>query len=175
MSNTALNIKLCTYCYGHYPLNFFTLDRYSKDGHADMCSLCSAQYYRLYRSKRWDAKSYKHDDTLLRGVITHNTKILTIAINQPTFDCLAYSPANPDSLYTVHFGQSNLHLYAMDISLNGRVIRSFQYDDSAILQPESFQKIMDLLLQVLKELRLRLELNDVDMINSKRVVYLLNV
>lgn len=119
----------------------------------------------MYRRIKYQAIS-KIDDSLIRNVSHQNETIVELVLALPTFqlECCAFDYTNLSD-YKVFFGKSDrIGMQAVTIfNLDGSLFHEYAYSGSKTPGKA--------ILSLVKALNLRLELTQIDMINSKQTIY----
>lgn len=171
-SNDA-QTKQCHDCLGLYPLSYFGLAKYSKDGISHICFECNKQFQRVRRRKKYNAKSPKgarsNIDDITRSVRIQNTNIIQSCIFQSrTIDICGFIPST-QATFHIQFGRNRYDLESMAVYDNlGNSYFEVVYSGIA---PD---KVISQLLANLKEHNIRLERSEGDIVLAKRVVYYIN-
>lgn len=158
-----MNLKQCHTCIGMFPDNYFGLAKFSRHGRSTICHNCRSQFLRLRRQLTKGSKS-KIDDSVLRNVSIHNKTILTQALaTSETMAIWAYQPETKRT-FKIVFGIGSLGMKSMAIfDLDGRAFQEHSYS--------GHDSILDRLTVIVKDLGLRLELTEGDLITAKNLIF----
>jgi hypothetical protein len=164
-SQAAPQLKRCTSCLANLTVAHFGLAKYGSSGRSAICHQCRAQYLRLKRQEKYGAKS-NIDDSHIRIVALHNKAILGHALPTNKLEFRAFDVVSMAE-YHVFYGPSDrLGLQSLTLfTKDGSVFMEWAL--SGVKEPVQF------LLAYLRLHSLRLELSDMDLLNSKRVIYFL--
>lgn len=160
-----LKYKTCQSCRVHLPVSAYTLNRLGRGGFGHECTDCKKQNLRLYRQKRYGSTS-KVDDSLIRSVSLHNQLILGPVLAQNKAEFRAFDVVSKME-YHVYYGPSErLGLNSLTLfTKDGSVFMEWAL--SGVKEPVQF------LLAYLRLHNLRLELDDMGVINAKSAIYFL--
>lgn len=155
---------LCQECRALYPPEYFGKSKLFKSGKSRSCNQCKAQYLRLSRTRKYGTIS-KVDDSLIRNVKHHNTNLVQQALSQKVCTLIGFQP-HTDKVYKVVFGPSaQLGMDAVCLfSADGNMLRELAYSGQT-------KEIIEELISFIKQHEIRLELNEVQMMTSKNVIY----
>lgn len=160
-----MQFKQCNRCLAKLPVSDFAMSKYSKDTYGPCCKACHSQRFRLTRRVKYNAKSII-DDSTIRYVAEHNESIVDIVLSLPTLtlECRAFDVSSKAD-YKVFFGKSDrLGMNAVTIfNMDGSLFYEYAY--SGLRDPKPT------ILNWVKGFNLRLELSDVDALNSKQTIY----
>lgn len=157
---------ICHDCKAKIPNEEFTIAKYSPTGRSYICRHCRSQYLRFSRmAKRSSTPRHNENDLVIRSVLGQNLSILHTALSLDTLTCYAIIP-HTKMKYKVHFGKSRYDFPSMAI---------FNVDGSSYLEvaysgiPQ--EKLIDTLVDTLKNHQLRLELSEESIELSNRLIY----
>lgn len=157
---------VCHDCKAKMPDEEFGIAKYSPTGRSYVCRPCRSQYLRFSRmAKRSSTPRHNDNDLVIRSVLGQNLSILHTALSMDTLTCYAVVPYTKLK-YKVHFGKSRYDFPSMAI---------FNVDGSSYLEiaysgiPQ--EKLIDTLIDTLKNHQLRLELSDESITLSERLIY----
>lgn len=154
--------KRCDECIANLPMSAYGMDRYQPSGYSTTCKECRTQYSRLQRKAKWNAKSLV-DDSIIRGINAHNRQALAKAFStmkSGTFFGFAYDVTNPSRTLPISISD-----------IGGTHVKVVIKDDYQITWPHNIKDSLAIFTYILRERNLRLEISDVDMINSKAIIY----
>jgi hypothetical protein len=156
--------KHCRECCAKLPASAYGFYRYTKDRLTQVCKECRSQTQRIKRQAKYQTKGIS-DDEIVRNIVHHNTNLITYALSQKVCTLIGFQP-HTDKVYKVVFGPSaQLGMDAICIfSTDGNMLRELAYSGQT-------KEIIDELLGFIKQHNLRLELNEVQMMTSKNVIY----
>lgn len=159
--DAAGNITHCTCyaCYGTLPVAYFGASIAGPGGYNNRCTACHNQDVALNRAKQFNWKT-KHDD-LIRIVKRHNTLILNESITND-IELIGYG-VKTKCLYRIVFSKGQYLDRLVLIYKGDSVDMAFEVmaNDSAV----------DRILKLLKHDFIRLERSEVDLLESKAVIY----
>lgn len=157
---------ICHDCKAKMPDGDFNLAKYSPTGRSYTCRHCRSQYLRFSRmAKRSSTPRHNEQDLVIRSVLGQNLAILHQALPDRTLTCVAFVPRT-NLRYRVVFGRSRYDFPSMAI---------FNVDGTSYLEvafsgiPQ--EKLIDTLIDTLKNHHLRLELSDEHIELSNRLIY----
>jgi hypothetical protein len=168
MVTPDINGKKCNSCWAFLPIEAFGSFKYHSDGYNKHCKECRAQYLRIARKRKYNARGrVDKDDSKVRSVRIQNLDIIGLGMATNELKCVGFNVDTKQDCRVV-FGKSQISgLNEMVFyTLDGSLYRSFQYSGQT-------KDVSESLYQVLKTLRIRLELTEADAITSKSTIYYL--
>lgn len=164
--DTPSTLKQCLECRAILPLSHFGKAKVSRFGVAKSCNECRGQYQRRRRSVKYGSIS-KIDDSIVRNMRFHNMAILKVALDPSTigieirgFDVVTKVD------YKVFFhpspltGMKSIALF----DYNCQLYREFVYSGKD-------SNIIEVILDILRNMNIRLEYTDADVFTSKATIY----
>lgn len=156
----------CNECMAKMPTVDFSISRHSRTGRKYYCRFCASQKSRLIRKANGAQSS--HDDSIIRSVRTQNSRILSEAMHNQPYRMYGFIP-NTDTVFQIDvaLGSSYDNVYTLDIqTLEGLLFKSISYQTEL-----DQEKVLELLMNILKQDDVRLErtLEDVDLV--KQTIY----
>lgn len=162
-ANPHLQCKQCTDCRAILPIAHFGKAKINRDGYSKICKDCRAQYLRIKRVEKYGCKSTQ-DDSIVRNFRHHNTAILNKSLNS-TLEVRGFDVISKVD-YKVFFGPSK-YTGMQSIALfdfNCQLYREFTYCGKT-------GEVMETVLDILRNLNIRLEYTDGDVVTSKSTIY----
>lgn len=159
----TVQCKKCNSCFARLPIASFGFLRYAKDGRRDTCKECRTQYFRLKRKAKYIVNSTV-DDSVIRNVRIHNTSILNTCIFS-TLEIRGFDTVSKSD-YKIFFGPSKytgMHSIAL-FDFNCKLYREFVYSGEV-------HTVLESVLDILRNLNIRLEYTDGDVVTSKSTIY----
>lgn len=163
---SATETRRCHHCNANLPLSAYGLFKPDPKGYAKICKLCRSEI----SATRWTRKYGRRKplpESITRGVTWHNREILNNVIAKGSMELRGFDVSTKME-YKVFYGPSDRHglmSFAM-FNRTGSLYREWAYSGE-VRDP------VDTMLAILRELDIRLEWSDLDVINSKTLIYIL--
>lgn len=158
----SIQTQICKVCKGNLPISNFGFMRYEDSGYRKECRQCRQQCFRLSRVAKYNAVS-KQDDSIIRDLNKHNKKCIQQGLSTNDTSFYGYSYKDLSDV-VVQINCIKEDYYSMKACKND--VELFRYSFS-----KTYHGIVDFLGVILVQHGLRLELSDLDRINSKVYIY----
>jgi hypothetical protein len=164
-ANSPNELRRCHHCNARLPLSAFGLFKPDPSGYAKICKECRSEMNQTRWTKKYGRKR-PVDPKIIRGVRWQNSQILDMCLSTSKIELRGFDTSTKAE-YKVFYGPSErVGLMAMTLfNRSGTVFMEWAL--SGVKDPK------EALLHYLKAHEIRLELSDMDVINSKTLIYFL--
>lgn len=155
------HFKICRECCANLPSSSYGFYKYTRDRLTQVCKECRSQTQRIKRKLKYGTIGL-FDGEPIRNVSLQNDHIINQALSDLT--CVAFNTATKEDYKVVFAKDSKTDLKSMTIiKMDGSVLHEYLYSGVKDVKP--------ILMNLLKQLNLRLELSEAYMMASKNVIY----
>lgn len=162
--NDQPKFLICHDCYAKQPATEFGLAKYSASGISSICKQCRRQYQKLSRIAKRDPTTVI-PELYIRSVYGQNIGIISNGLQHNDFWCVGFVP-HTNKRFRIHFGPSRYLIPSMAI---------FNQDASTYLELAfsgvPAESIKTHIINILKEHKIRLELDDAGIELSNQFIY----
>jgi hypothetical protein len=168
----TLVLKRCDCCIGQLPISDYGKSRSGKDGLNPTCRLCNRE---LGRHKYNIKFGHVHTDELTAGnhriLKLNNMTLLQHLFSNPSASIYGFIP-HSNHVYTVSIGPSSSLSTHDCIRLIGQSDDTLSYEYAYDRRDPN---VVPMLMTILKQLSIRLERTESDMLDSKQSIYYIGI